>query len=156
MKPCSICSNENIESINHDIVSGVPLTVISRRYNVSYESLKRHRRKCLNRDLKTIKSKYLPTLAKDLKKTIDWVDYLLMHFKKNPQILESMTFSHVIDLLKLRSTLLKEQERPAVIEIRWGVGLEEKEKEEAIDEIAIKIPQKITKVRGDDRADTGS
>lgn len=44
---CKTCRHERVEEINTDIQSGKPITQISMKYGISYQSLKNHRRKCL-------------------------------------------------------------------------------------------------------------
>ena len=42
MRPCSICTHAQVEEINQDLINGVPIRKVAKKYGVSKSSLHRH------------------------------------------------------------------------------------------------------------------
>ena len=42
MRPCSICTHSQVEEINQDLINGVPIRNVAKKYGVSKSSLHRH------------------------------------------------------------------------------------------------------------------
>ena len=123
---CTIDGHPQVITINDELMRKIPMAEIARKYGVQYESLKRHRRNCLQKNLAEFKEKYIRDARDKFNSTIDYIDELLSYFIANKvQVLGGMTVTHVLNMLRLRSELLGEEKAPPRIEIRWGRGLEQ-------------------------------
>jgi len=154
-RKCKVCQHPRLLEINDDLLRGVPLIEISRRYNVPYESLKRHRKNHFQESLAESRERVIKHMGAKFRTTLEYYDALLEHFLQHPEIKEGMTLSHVLQILEKRSQLLGEQKQPPRVEIRWGVGLEANE--DGVDTITIKIPKEKREEHGggDTNPETG-
>jgi len=132
--------------INEELLSNVPMTIIARKYNVSYQSLKRHRKNCLHQQIKEMADRVLVKTEEKVKSTLYYYDRILEHFQKHPEILQGITMTNILQTLRDRAALLGEDKKPPRVEIRWGAGLMDNSDSESI---KLEIPIEKEKDKND-------
>ena len=138
-KGCFTCVHPHLAKINEELLKGTPATIIAQKYNLSYDSINRHKRSHLTAQIKRIRDREERKTASKIKTTLEYYDELIEKATNDPAILEQMTLKDFLRVLEERSKLLDEQKQPTRIEIVWGAGLEDSDekKEQAF---TIKIP----------------
>lgn len=127
-RPCKTCEHPRRLEIDSDLMLNKPLTLIAKKYDVAYQSLKRHKASNHHgQDMEKIRAKYIEDKGKKFTSTVEVYDDMLKHYLDNPDIKLGMTFAQVLQVLRDRSTLLGEKESPPRVEIVWGWGLEPEE-----------------------------
>ena len=124
--------------INELLLKGVPIKVVAERFNLPYDSVRRHKKNHLAEEIRQIKKIKKLDTQKRILSTLEYYDKFLEYFAENPEkFFEQMTFKDLLRILEDRSKLLGEEVSPPRIEIVWGAGLGEEFKEEAF---TIKVP----------------
>jgi len=127
-----------VSEINELLLKGVPIKVVAERFNLPYDSVRRHKKNHLAEEIRQLKKIKKIETRKRILSTLEYYDKFLEYFADNPEkFFEQMTFKDLLRILEDRSKLLGEEVSPPRIEIVWGAGLGEEFKEEAF---TIKIP----------------
>lgn len=137
---CKTCEHPDLAEINELLLKGVPVKVVAERFNLPYDSVRRHKKNHLAARIKEIKRKKQSETDEKILSTIEYYDKFLEYFSQNPEkFFDQMTVKDFLRILEDRSKLLGEEVSPPRIEVVWGAGLGEEMKEEAF---VIKVPIK--------------
>jgi len=135
---CLTCEHPDVVEINELLLKGVPIKTVAERFNLPYDSVRRHKKNHLAEEIRQFKKLKKAGTKEKIKSTIEYYDQFLEYFSQNPdKFFEQMTIKDFLRILEDRSKLLGEEVSPPRIEVVWGAGLGEEMKEEAF---VIKIP----------------